>query len=48
MTKAQEIIIDCQKILAEYLPPGGPDANETISKLLAILDGLRAREALRE
>lgn len=36
-----EIITDCQAILAEYLPPDGIDAQTAISRLLAILDGPR-------
>ncbi len=48
MTKAQQIVIDCQQILVEHLAPDGQDAKETISRLLAILDGPRAKEALRE
>lgn len=48
-SEALSIIRDCQHILAEYLPPEGPnsDPKETISKLLGILDGPRAREVLK-
>lgn len=38
-----QIISDCQRILAEHLPPDGPDAKTTISRLLEILDGPRSR-----
>lgn len=41
-----QIIRDCQEILARHLPPDGPSAKDTISELLAILDGPRARAAL--
>ena len=39
----QSIIRDCQKILTAHLVPGGPDAKTTITDLLEILDGPRAR-----
>ena len=39
------IITDCQRILAEHLPPDGPDARTTISRLLEILDGPRVLRA---
>ena len=41
------IIADCQKILAAHLEPGGPDATATITALLEILDGPRARAVQR-
>lgn len=45
LNEALSIIKDCQNILAEYLPPEGPnsDPKKTISKLLGILDGPRVR-----
>lgn len=39
------IIEDCQKLLFAHLEPRGPDAKTTISDLLEILDGPRARKA---
>lgn len=44
LSLALSIIEDCQRILTEYLPPDGPDAKETISRLLELLDGPRWRE----
>ena len=41
----RSIIEDCQKILASHLEPTGPDAKATISELLKVLDGPRARSA---
>lgn len=41
--EAYVIIEDCQKILAEYLEPTGGEAKDTISRLLAILDGPRVQ-----
>lgn len=39
----RSIIEDCQRILAAHLEPTGPDAKATITALLEILDGPRAR-----
>ena len=40
--EALAVIVDCQQLLSEYLTSGGVDANSTITKLLAILNGPRA------
>lgn len=42
----RQIIRDCQAIIARHLPPDGPSAKDTITDLLEILDGPRARAAL--
>lgn len=41
LSHRDEIITDCQAILARYLPPDGTDAKSAISELLEILDGPR-------
>ena len=46
IAEMKSIITDCQDILGAYLPPDGPSAKDTISMLLEILDGSRARAAL--
>jgi hypothetical protein len=40
--EALAVIVDCQQLLSEYLTSDGADANSTITKLLAILNGPRA------
>lgn len=45
--KLRRLVMDCQKDLAQYLPPdSGVTKDEIISRLLARLDGTQAREAL--
>ena len=46
--KMRDIITDCQKILAANLPLDGIADRETISQLLAILDGPRSREVFED
>lgn len=43
-----DIITEAQSILAKHLEPGGPDEKATISELLGLLDGPRARRALQQ
>lgn len=40
------LIHKAQSILAQHLPPDGPDAKTTISELLGLLDGPESRAAL--
>lgn len=47
LAAAMQVIDDCTAILAEHLPPDGPDAKATITRLLEILDGPRVRELKR-
>ena len=47
--KMRKLIKDCQKDLAEYLPPdSGITEKQIINRLLGRLDGPQAREALGE
>lgn len=41
LSHSNQIVLDCQKILTEYLVPDGIDANQTLNRLLEILDGPR-------
>ena len=43
--QSRSIIEDCQKLLFAHLEQRGPDAKTTITALLEILDGPRARQA---
>lgn len=43
IVELEAIIRDCQGILATHLPPDGPSAKFTVSRLLGILDGPRTR-----
>lgn len=47
LEQLRSIVQDCQKLLAAHLEPRGPDASTTITALLEILDGPRARSAQR-
>lgn len=45
--KLRQLVKDCQRELAQYLPPGsGVTKDEVINRLLERLDGPQAREAL--
>lgn len=47
--KLIRLVKDCQKDLAQYLPPdSGVTKDEVIARLLERLDGPQAREALNE
>ncbi|MDW9634592.1 hypothetical protein GYB73_01095 [Sinorhizobium meliloti] len=45
--KMKQLIWDCQKDIAEYLPPeSGISEHELLQSLIARLDGSQAKEAL--
>jgi len=48
LAELEAIIVDCQGILTDYLPPDGIDAQAALNRLLDILDGPRSRAALQQ
>lgn len=46
--KVRKALVEAQKILAAYIEPGRRDAEETVSRLITMLDDEDLVRALRE